>query len=143
MGGGGPETYVWWRFESGEGAVGLGQRAALGGVAERAVVTVVEGAGAGHTARLTHSHSARTFLSPTPFTHRPPGDDREALEKATIKWTDEEMAARKVAIEKGERVIDFLNSRRMVSVVHGASVAGCMGGDRKGRARHRLSRGAW
>jgi hypothetical protein len=42
------------------------------------------------------------------------GDDREALEKATVKLTDEEEAARSAAIAAGKRVVDYLNSRLVV-----------------------------
>ena len=41
------------------------------------------------------------------------GEDREAKEKVTRKITAEEQAARDVAIARGERVVDYLNSRRM------------------------------
>ncbi|KAL4852769.1 mRNA export factor elf1 [Chlorella vulgaris] len=41
------------------------------------------------------------------------GDDREALEKATVKMTAEELAAREAAIAQGQRVVEALNSRRM------------------------------
>ena len=39
------------------------------------------------------------------------GDDKEALEKATVKLTDEEQAERDAAIAAGKSVVDFLNSR--------------------------------
>jgi elongation factor 3 len=41
------------------------------------------------------------------------GEDREAKEKVTRKVTPEEQAARDAAIARGERVVDYLNSRRM------------------------------
>jgi elongation factor 3 len=41
------------------------------------------------------------------------GEDREAKEKVTRKLTPEEIARREAAIAKGERVVDYLNSRRM------------------------------
>jgi elongation factor 3 len=41
------------------------------------------------------------------------GEDEEAKEKVTRKVTDEEKARRAAAIERGERVVDYLNSRRM------------------------------
>ena len=43
------------------------------------------------------------------------GEDREAKEKVTRKVTPEERAAREAAIARGERVVDYLNSRRMNS----------------------------
>lgn len=43
------------------------------------------------------------------------GEDREAKEKVTRKITPEEQAARDAAIARGERVVDYLNSRRMNS----------------------------
>lgn len=45
--------------------------------------------------------------------HQADGEDREAKEKVTRKLTPEEQAAREAAIERGERVVDYLNSRRM------------------------------
>ena len=39
------------------------------------------------------------------------GDDKEALEKATVKLTDEEQSERDAAIAAGKSVVDFLNSR--------------------------------
>ena len=39
------------------------------------------------------------------------GDDKELAEKATVKLTDEELAARAEAIASGKRVVDYLNSR--------------------------------
>ena len=41
------------------------------------------------------------------------GEDREARLKVTRRFTEEELAAREAAIERGERVVDYLNSRRM------------------------------
>ena len=41
------------------------------------------------------------------------GEDREAKEKVTRKITPEEQAARDAAIARGERVVNYLNSRRM------------------------------
>lgn len=41
------------------------------------------------------------------------GDDKEALEKATMKLTEAETTERNTAIAQGQRVVDFLNSRRM------------------------------
>ncbi|KAI7836488.1 hypothetical protein COHA_009640 [Chlorella ohadii] len=41
------------------------------------------------------------------------GDDKELAEKATVKLTAEEQAARAEAIASGKRVVDYLNSRRM------------------------------
>lgn len=41
------------------------------------------------------------------------GEDREARMKVTRKFTEAELAAREAAIERGERVVDYLNSRRM------------------------------
>ena len=43
------------------------------------------------------------------------GEDREANEKVTRKVTPEEQAARDAAIARGDRVVDYLNSRRMNS----------------------------
>jgi len=50
---------------------------------------------------------------PISYTLQGDGEDREAKEKATRKMTEEEKAARAAAIERGERVVDYLNSRRM------------------------------
>ena len=49
--------------------------------------------------------------SSLPVSRYADGDDREALEKATVKLTDEEAAARDAAIAEGRSVIESLNSR--------------------------------
>lgn len=45
------------------------------------------------------------------------GEDREAKEKVTRKITDEEKKARQDAIDRGDKVVDYLNSRRMGSKI--------------------------
>lgn len=54
----------------------------------------------------------RCAAAPRPLSRRyADGDDREALEKATVKLTEEELALRDKAIAEGKRVVDYLNSR--------------------------------
>ena len=86
----------------------------------------------GPTPPPPHPHKPINARHDTPPTQHPPslaGDDREALEKANVKYSEEELAARQAAIDKGQRVVDFLNSRRMVSVCGGGvGVCVCGGG---------------
>jgi len=57
--------------------------------------------------------TGRFTLCPSFYLLQGDGEDREAKEKATRKFTEEELKARQEAIESGKRVVDFLNSRRM------------------------------
>lgn len=69
------------------------------------------------------NHAAQSHSSPCPadLNLTPPcphsgrryedGDDKELAEKATVKLTAEEQAARAEAIASGKRVVDYLNSR--------------------------------